>query len=151
MNIFLQKSERENTAFIFDLIERTMSGYIIELWGSWDREQGMELSLGFAEDKNGHLIYVDGVKAGFWLAKRLDTYIELEQIFLLPAFHGRGVGTYLLNQLIAEAKTSSKPIKLRVLSTNPAWKFYQKLGFQLVNQTKARFFMEYHPNSRGGL
>ena len=124
MKIELKKSKRENAAFIYKLVEKTMLGYIIALWGSWDREQLMMQSVGFAENENSYLIYVDATKAGLLLATHLDTHIQLEQLFLLPEFQGAGVGTYLMKQLMAEAQTSSKRIKLRVLSPNPAWKFY---------------------------
>ncbi|MEM7111694.1 MAG: GNAT family N-acetyltransferase [Chloroflexota bacterium] len=149
MKIELKKSKREDAPFIYELVEKTMSDYIIALWGSWDREQLVMQTVGFAEDQNGCLIYVDAAKAGFLLVNRLDTHIELAQLFLLPKFQGAGVGTSLMKQLVADAQTDGKPIKLRGLSPNPAWKFYQELGFTVVKKTKERFFMAYHPDSLG--
>ena len=55
--------------------------------------------------------------------------IRVVDISLLPQCRGLGIGTVLLQALIAEATANTKPVSLRVDMTNPAQRLYQRLGF----------------------
>ncbi len=44
--------------------------------------------------------------------------------------------------LIAEAKAAGKPLRLRVLSVDPARRLYEREGFRVTSSTPERFYME---------
>jgi predicted GNAT family acetyltransferase len=46
-----------------------------------------------------------------------------------PAFRGRGIGTGLLEELIAEAGASGRSLSVHVERQNPARSLYERLGF----------------------
>ena len=71
------------------------------------------------------------------------SHIQLEQIYIEPKFQLQGIGTILLNDLIKRASSESKPIRLRVLKPNSARKFYEKLGFRIVEENDERYFLQY--------
>ncbi len=63
---------------------------------------------------------------------RSDVEIRLIDIALLPDDRGLGIGTMLVQQLIAEARAAHKPIILYVERFNRALRLYQRLGFHIV-------------------
>jgi ribosomal protein S18 acetylase RimI-like enzyme len=75
------------------------------------------------------VIEVDGEPAGRLFVDRRDDEIQVVDIALLPAFRGRGVGTMLLDELIAEADAGGRAVTLHVEASNPARSLYDRLGF----------------------
>jgi GNAT superfamily N-acetyltransferase len=66
----------------------------------------------------------------------------LTQMYLLPSHQNRGIGTSLIRKLALEAKESGRPLRLRVLSVNPARRLYEREGFRVTSVTPERVFME---------
>ncbi|KRN28830.1 protease synthase and sporulation negative regulatory PAI 1 domain protein [Lactobacillus selangorensis] len=60
--------------------------------------------------------------------------LEIERIYILPAYKHRGLGTQLIHQALAVAQQQHKTkIWLGVWEHNePAKKFYQKMGFHQI-------------------
>jgi ribosomal protein S18 acetylase RimI-like enzyme len=95
-------------------------------------------------DRRYSAITFCGRNIGAIAVEREDTHIQLTQLYIIPSVQKRGIGTYLIRQLIEEAKGSRKPLRLRVLATNPARRLYERQGFRVTAQTTERFFMELH-------
>jgi GNAT superfamily N-acetyltransferase len=60
---------------------------------------------------------------------------------LRPAFQNRGVGSIILNRLLANAAAKGKPVELSVLKNNPARRLYDRLGFAVVSEDEMKYFM----------
>ncbi len=65
--------------------------------------------------------------AGRFYTWENDNEIRLIDITLLPQFRGKGIGTYLLEELIKKSSKVQKKLSLHVDPHNPALKFYQRL------------------------
>ncbi|MFI5120547.1 MAG: GNAT family N-acetyltransferase [Thermoanaerobaculia bacterium] len=91
------------------------------------------------------VIEVDGVPAGRLYVERQPAEIRLIDIAFLPAFRGRGLGTGLLRDLLAEADAQGKRITLHVEVFNPARRLYEGLGFTAVSERSPYVFMERRP------
>jgi len=63
---------------------------------------------------------------------------ELEKIYMLPEFKGKGIGKFALNAIIALVKKLNKNrLLLNVIDQNKeAIIFYEKLGFKFHSRTK---------------
>ena len=131
--------------FIYRLVETTMRGYVEKLWGSFSEDYTRKHTEEAISSGSYSVIELDGDEIGALAVERHDTHIQLTQLYVLPAHQNRGIGTHLVRQLIAEAQDARKPLRLRVLSVNPARKLYERLGFRVVSQTPERFFMELSP------
>lgn len=92
------------------------------------------------------LILVDGAPAGrFWTGED-DEQIRLLDIALLPEFQRRGVGTVLLKWLMDEAVRANKKLRHMVfVLNNDAHRFYERIGFVVIEDLGAYKHMEYRP------
>jgi GNAT superfamily N-acetyltransferase len=90
------------------------------------------------------VILVDDQPAGrIWVGTD-DTQIRLLDIALLTEFQNRGVGGYLLQQLIDEAKRANKPLRHMVFMLNDnAHRFYERLGFVEIDDVGGYKHMEW--------
>jgi GNAT superfamily N-acetyltransferase len=69
----------------------------------------------------------------------------IEQLYVLPAEHGRGIGTELLDV----AKDASEQLELWTFQRNvPARRFYEAKGFRPVEQTDGARNEEKEPDTR---
>jgi ribosomal protein S18 acetylase RimI-like enzyme len=85
--------------------------------------------------------------AGRLYVARWEDEIRIVDIALLPAFRGRGLGTALLRDLIAEAAAAGKPLSIHVEMNNPARSLYDRLGFEEAGEFGVYVLMRRAPVS----
>jgi ribosomal protein S18 acetylase RimI-like enzyme len=78
------------------------------------------------------LVFVEGEPVGRLYVVRDEDQILVVDIGLLPEHRGRGVGSALLTELIAEAGAAGKTVSVHVEHRNPARRLYERLGFVTV-------------------
>ncbi len=66
---------------------------------------------------------------------------KLVQIQIFPRFQGSGLGTSIVNALVAEALGKHVPLTLSVLKVNPAKSFYDRLGFHIIEEKELSYKM----------
>jgi GNAT superfamily N-acetyltransferase len=59
--------------------------------------------------------------------------IVLVDIALLPEHRNAGIGTRLVQSLLDEAVRTGKSVRLHVVTTNPAVRMYERLGFSTAD------------------
>ena len=70
--------------------------------------------------------------AYIWTAAARN-FISLD-ITLLPEHRNQGAGSFLLGQIMAEAKEAGKPVSIYVEIFNPSLQLFQRLGFTPIQQ-----------------
>jgi GNAT superfamily N-acetyltransferase len=90
------------------------------------------------------VILIDDKPAGrIWIGTD-DDEIRLLDIALLPEFQNQGVGTFLLSLLIEEATRANKRLRHMVfVHNNEAHRFYERLGFLVIEDLGAYKHMEF--------
>lgn len=83
-------------------------------------------------DTTFELVLVDGEPAGRLLLGRWERELRIVDVALMPAFRGAGIGTRLLEPVIAEAESRGVPTTIHVERENPAQRLYRRLGFAPV-------------------
>lgn len=83
-------------------------------------------------DASFDVVDVDGVPAGRLIVSRWEQELRIVDIALLEEFRGGGIGTRLLEPLLAEADAAGKRISIHVERENPAQRLYARLGFAPV-------------------
>lgn len=89
------------------------------------------------------LILIDGVPAGRLYVHRRAAEIRLVDISLVPELRGRGIGSALLRELMAEADAAGKPLTIHVEKYNPAMRLYCRLGFKPIEDRGPYDLMEW--------
>jgi ribosomal protein S18 acetylase RimI-like enzyme len=129
----------DDEAFLRSLYASTRQEEIAA-WG-WPAAQGEAfLQMQFRAQHAGYvaaypgaqhdLILEDGQPVGRLYVWRKGDELRLVDISLLPATRGRGIGTALIRQLVAEAAAQGKRLCLQVVTTNRARRLYLRLGFR---------------------
>ncbi len=93
------------------------------------------------------IILCDGAPAGRLYVARWEKEIRIMDIALLPAYRGRGLGTTLLNQVLAEGQARGLPVTIHVERFNPARRLYTRLGFRQVQDRGVYLLLEWTPHA----
>ena len=116
----LRPATMADADFVCRVAEATMRGYVEQTWGKFDPEVNRKtLSEKIAA---GHcsIITYRNADAGILSVQRLESHIQLDQVYVLPEYQNQGIGTSLVRALAREASEAGKPLRLRVLNVNPA-------------------------------
>ena len=92
------------------------------------------------------IILQKGEPVGRLYVDRRKDEIRLIDIALLPELHGQGIGSWLLQDLMDEAKKVGKPIRIHVERFNPALRLYERLGFTHIADQGVYYLMEWSVN-----
>jgi ribosomal protein S18 acetylase RimI-like enzyme len=91
------------------------------------------------------VVVMEGQRAGRLYVARWDAEIRIIDISLLPECRGRGIGTAVLDDLLQEATTASKPVTIHVEHGNRALGLYERLGFVQTSVLDTHVLMERRP------
>jgi ribosomal protein S18 acetylase RimI-like enzyme len=118
-------------------------------FGSWDTAVQDRL---FAETwaRGSFLIVLfDGQPCGYLWVQEHNTYVHVHEIVVARAFQGRGIGTALIQQVLARAEGRQVPVHLGTLHANRAASLYRRLGFSEVGRTPTHLLFEWRPAGTG--
>jgi len=142
----LRPATSDDLERLYEIHREALGPYVRETWG-WDekhqsaefRRRGASASLQVVEE--------DGEIAGFMEVDEQSDRLLLRTIELGPEFQRRGIGTALIQGLLARSWSTGRPVHLRVLRCNPARRLYERLGFKVVRETETHVLMR---TSRAG-
>ena len=141
-NITLRKATAADEDFLCGVLDRTIRVYSERTFGRWSgAEARARVSRNTAAGKSS-VIQLDGQPIGIMTVDRAADHLQLEQLFILPEYQRRGIGSGLLENLLAEARGSGLPVRLRVLRVNPAKNLYERFGFRVTSEEPERFYMQ---------
>jgi ribosomal protein S18 acetylase RimI-like enzyme len=134
----LRGATEADREFLWSLHALAMRGPVERTWG-WDEDfQKGYFEENFDPDER-QIVVVDGRDAGVLQTERSEDSLFLANVEILPAFQGRGVGTGIVRDLLAEARARDLPVTLQVLKENPrARRLYERLGFVVTGETETR-------------
>jgi GNAT superfamily N-acetyltransferase len=92
-----------------------------------------------AEGRTRVAVAADGTILGFATGRRLESgVLELEDLFVDPAWMRRGVGRQLVNDVVALAERQGI-VRIEVTANPHADAFYRSAGFVYVGETETQF------------
>jgi GNAT superfamily N-acetyltransferase len=92
-----------------------------------------------------HLVVSGDEVLGRLYVDRGETAWLVIDLALLPEHRGRGLGTRLLCDVLAEAGAAAKPVRIHVEQFNPARRLYDRLGFRLIADEGVYLLLEWKP------
>lgn len=130
--------------WLWELKRATMRTYVEQTWGYWDdaaQEDFFRRSFNLSPVE---VIMSDGVDAGLLHVEREPRELFLANIQIAPASQNRGLGTAVVQSVLASARALRLPVRLQVLRVNTAARrLYERLGFALVAQTPTHFILRH--------
>jgi GNAT superfamily N-acetyltransferase len=99
---------------------------------------------------NTEVILADGIAIGWWTVVRSPKEIHLDAIYLLASHQGRGIGSNLIRDLMAQAQNARIPIRLSTAKINPARELYTRLGFLQTHEDGYKAYFELGSKQTGG-
>ena len=79
-----------------------------------------------------------------------DDEIRVIDIALAPEYRGNGIGETLMSEVLNQARSQSKPVRIHVEQHNPAIRLYQRLGFKPINTDGIYHLMEWNDDQNSG-
>jgi ribosomal protein S18 acetylase RimI-like enzyme len=153
--ITLRPVQPDDESFLYELYCSTRQEELAA-WG-WDaaqaaiflqiqyRAQQQHYATHFAQ-ATAQIICYDGRPIGRLVVAGTDEELRLADIALLPAYRNAGIGTLLLEDLLATAAQTGRPVRLHVEAHNRARRLYERLGFTVVAATGPYYLMEKAPS-----
>ncbi len=103
----------------------------------------------FPDSDNSVVLSGDTPIGQFWVFRTPAEFIVVD-IALAPNHRGTGLGTTLMQQLMAEADRAAAAVRVTVATDNPgSLRFHQRLGFRITTEDAMYYTMEYRAEYRG--
>lgn len=115
--------------------------YVEEIWG-WDpEEQEQRFLANFSLERN-QIIRHDGKDVGVLEMEERDRFLCLTIVCIAEPSRSKGLGEAVVRGVLELGEELEKPVRLRVLRNNPAQRFYERLGFKVVEASGTHLTME---------
>ena len=145
----LRPARSSDYAFAEQLYFETIRPLLIDL-GRWN-ERRLKARFARAFRANHVRIIRSGDMDIGWLqVSETTTEITLNQIHIIAEFRSRGIGTWIIRDILADAQGKQKPVVLSVVHNNPALALYQRLGFGIVGEDVEKLHMRWDGSTPPG-
>lgn len=155
-NITLRPVGPDDQEFLIEVYWSTRAGEMALV--PWPKEQQQAfVRMQFAAQQDHYaktypggrhdIIVADGRQVGRLYVGRLDQEIRIVDITVLPNERNNGIGSYLIRQLMDEAKRTGRVVRIYVEEFNPSLRLFERLGFSRGGQHEFYLLMEWSPGS----
>ena len=128
--------------FVYDIKKLCFEKYVEEYYGGWDEQQQIKFFNDFIKTYKNNLVIItaNNIKIGVFGDEYTDKKIYHPFLLcLLPEYRGQGIGSAILKDKME--KNKDKEIHLKVFKSNPARFLYERLGFEIISETKSHYIM----------
>lgn len=154
----LRPVDSGDAPFLYRLYASTRAGEMALIFGD-DAQARAFLSMQFDAQSRYYaaqyphasfdIVELAGDAVGRFYVERGEQEIRVIDISLLPEFRGQGIGGALLRGVLDEARDNGKRVSIHVEQSNPAKRWYQRLGFLSVSDGGIYQLMEWTAGSDG--
>ncbi len=136
----LRAAVEADAPFVDWLTRQTMEPVVRQTWTS-------EADVAAYFDKNRcdlettKIIQWDGVDVGRLSLIWSTNEVYVDQVHVIPAYQGYGLGTAVLERVIRLARRMNRSVRLQCLLANPAANLYFRLGFEEYNRSATHYFL----------
>lgn len=140
MTITLRPACSDDYAFAPELYIEAIRP-LVSAWIEWaDADQEAQFAT-LWRPYDTRIITLDGQETGWVEFRRTGAELFLKQFYISPGHQRRGIGSQVLGLLREEQRGSAKSMALFVLRNNPAFRFYERHGFEVVRETHTTLVM----------
>jgi len=145
-----RKARPREMDWVYQIFKTGMQAYITRTWG-WNelfQEHSFFANLPASsfviasiDTTTGSTVESGTVDIGGYCLKTKKDHLYLEMLLIDPAWQRQGYGAAIMDEIMAEAHSRSMAVRLSVLKINPAYRFYQNLGFVIEAEDDIRYRM----------
>jgi ribosomal protein S18 acetylase RimI-like enzyme len=136
----------DDLPFLLELRERTIAAQLARSGESLSADQ--HLARLMYEFHIAEVVLDHGAPVGMVKVQRGSDPWTIVQLQVSPEVQGRGIGTWLLRQIIGESRDAGVGLALFVLRDNPAKRLYASLGFVIAGGTGTEDYMRLEGSGR---
>lgn len=141
----IRKAQVNDSEFVFATKKEAFREYVEQLWG-WDERHQRDLHNTRFAKHDFRIIRFRGINVGFFATSNTSEAVKLHQLFILPEYQSRGIGSTCMTRIVKNANLAQKSVMLQVLKINTrAIAFYQRLGFVIAEEDSRHVQMEKLP------
>ena len=140
-----RKAHTSDSEFVFTVKKSAFREYVEQVWG-WDDDYQRELHNRRFAAQEVCIIQFRGTDAGFLATSSTADTLKVNQLFILPEYQGKGIGSACMTRIVDDASLEMKSVALQVLKVNTRGiTFYQRLGFSIGGESSTHFQMKRLP------
>jgi ribosomal protein S18 acetylase RimI-like enzyme len=140
----------EDYAWLEQLRRAVYQELFLATWDAWDEARHIRHHIACMQRGGIMRIEVNGVRVGMIQLFEEPDAVEVGEIQIQPGDQGRGIGTRILQDIIARAHAHGKKVVLSTgLKNHRAYRLYKRLGFRRVAQTDTHNHMVHEPAPQG--
>jgi ribosomal protein S18 acetylase RimI-like enzyme len=141
MKIDLRPACSDDYVFALNLYLKAIKPLAIA-WMEWvDQDQEAQFASLWRPDDT-RIITLNGEEDIGWVEFRpTGDELFLKQLYISPAHQRRGIGSQVMQRLMEERRGTAQSMALFVLKNNPAFRFYERHGFEVVRETHTTLVM----------
>ena len=129
--------------FVIHLHHTTLREYIEPIY-SWNESKWTEIISSWFDPEKIQIIVSGSSDIGILVLLEKPGALHFESISLLTECQGKGIGSAIIQDIMAIARSKKLPITLSVLKTNTrAKRLYESFGFQEFKQDQENFWLKY--------
>jgi ribosomal protein S18 acetylase RimI-like enzyme len=139
MTITLRPAHADDYAFALNLYIEAVRP-LASAWIDWvEADQKAQFASLWRPDDTW-IITLNGQEIGWVEFRQTGDETFLKQLYVAPLHQRRGIGSQVMRRLNEQGRTA-KSMALFVLKNNPAFRFYKRHGFEVVQETHSTFVM----------
>ena len=143
--VSLRKADANDSELVFNVKKAAYREYVEQVWGWDDGYQRERHNREFAS-YDFRIVQFRGTDVGFFITSSTSDTLKVNQIFILPEYQGRGIGSACMARIVDNANLERVSVVLQVLKVNTRGiALYQRLGFTIVGEDSIYFQMEKLP------
>ena len=146
--IQLVHADESHREFSYQVKIAAEGEYIVQLFG-WNEPVQRRFHTEAWQRQRPDIISYKGKFIGTISTIESEDSIEIGQFFILPEYQNKGIGTYLLQQILDKADQLGVITKLAYLTNDRVGSLYARNGFQIVKTNNTHCFAERKPKHRG--
>jgi len=129
-------------------VKKAAEGEYITSMFDWDEDVQRSYHIKAWQQQKPDIITYHGKLIGTIATIESEDCIEIGQFFILPEYQNRGIGTYLLKNILDKADQLGRNVTLKFLKNNPVKSLYVRNDFRLVDTSEILHYMERKPVGR---
>ena len=133
--------EESDFELAFEIKKQALGPHVAKQWG-WDDTVQRRFHQEHWNERELLAIQLGGIDVGTVWIKKFEDHWRFGEFFILPEYQNKGIGSYILSKVIADAEQTPLPIRLEYLKWNPVASLYERKGFHRIGENETHYFME---------